>query len=81
MLAGEHSGDKIGAKLINQLKKYSNLEIVGVGGPAMEKAGFKSMLVVLTKMQQGIGTVMGSIKTLTVPLGCIRLSTLGFAMD
>ena len=44
MLAGEHSGDKIGAKLINQLKKYSNLEIVGVGGPAMEKAGFKSII-------------------------------------
>mgnify|MGYP005733567829 FL=1 len=44
MLAGEHSGDKIGAKLINQLKEYSNLEIVGVGGPAMEKAGFKSII-------------------------------------
>ena len=45
MLAGEHSGDKIGAKLINQLKEYSNLEIVGVGGPAMEKAGFKLSLI------------------------------------
>ena len=44
MLAGEHSGDKIGAKLINQLKEYSNLEIVGVGGPAMEKAGLKSII-------------------------------------
>ena len=46
MLAGEHSGDKIGAKLINQLKEYSNLEIVGVGGPAMEKAGLKSIIPV-----------------------------------
>ena len=41
MLAGEHSGDKIGLKLIYQLKEYSNLEIVGVGVPAMEKGWFK----------------------------------------
>ena len=41
MLAGEHSGDKIGAKLINQLKEYSNLEIVGVGGPSNGKGWFE----------------------------------------
>ncbi len=45
IISGEASGDKIGALLIEQLKKYSKEEIIfaGIGGEKMALAGIKSL--------------------------------------
>ncbi len=44
ILAGEASGDLLGAQLIQALRKaYPDLEVEGMGGPAMQAAGFKSL--------------------------------------
>lgn len=42
VLAGEPSGDKIGADLLKGLRDRQNFEIIGVGGPAMAKQGLES---------------------------------------
>ena len=45
--AGEHSGDLIGAHLIralkNELDTRNHIDFQGVGGPLMEREGFKSL--------------------------------------
>src|SRR5579871_2242239 len=44
ILAGEPSGDLLGAGLIRALAvRQANLNIVGIGGPAMMAAGCKSL--------------------------------------
>ena len=44
---GEHSGDLLGAKLIRALKdeldSQNHIDFQGVGGPLMEREGFKSI--------------------------------------
>ena len=44
---GEHSGDLLGAKLIRDLKdeldSQIHIDFQGVGGPLMEREGFKSI--------------------------------------
>lgn len=43
-IAGEASGDAIGANLITALKEGGEVECVGIGGPLMEAAGLESLL-------------------------------------
>lgn len=44
ILAGEASGDLLGAKLIQALRHaHPDLEVEGMGGPAMQAEGFKSL--------------------------------------
>lgn len=44
ILAGEASGDLLGAKLIRALReRHADLQIEGIGGPAMEAAGCHSL--------------------------------------
>ena len=41
IVCGEHSGDRIGAGLIEELKKNYTVNLYGVGGPKLEKLGLK----------------------------------------
>ena len=45
LVAGEPSGDKLGAELMAGLKSCApyDLDFCGVGGPLMEREGFKSL--------------------------------------
>lgn len=43
-IAGEHSGDVLGAGLIRSLKEQGVTEFTGIGGPLMEEQGLKSLL-------------------------------------
>jgi len=42
IVCGEHSGDRLGAGLIEELKKHYDVNLCGVGGPKLEKLGLKS---------------------------------------
>ena len=42
IVCGEHSGDTLGAGIIQEIKKYSNVNLFGVGGPKLEELGVKS---------------------------------------
>jgi lipid-A-disaccharide synthase len=43
IVAGEHSGDILGSKLIEELSKSRKIELFGVGGPKIESLGLESM--------------------------------------
>lgn len=44
IIAGESSGDSLGARLLHDLKEnLGDIEIQGIGGPLMEKEGLKSL--------------------------------------
>jgi len=43
IVAGESSGDQLGADLVHQLRQHSEVEISGVGGVALASTGLKSL--------------------------------------
>ena len=43
LVAGESSGDQLGANLIRALKKWDDLNFTGIGGPAMAQEGLQSL--------------------------------------
>ena len=43
IVCGEHSGDRLGAELITELKRTHNLDLFGVGGPKLEALGVSSL--------------------------------------
>ena len=43
IVSGEHSGDRLGAELITELKKTHDLDLFGVGGPKLEALGVSSL--------------------------------------
>ena len=42
VVCGEHSGDRLGASLIKEIKKNHNVSWGGVGGPEIEAIGLNS---------------------------------------
>src|SRR5687767_941789 len=42
-LAGEPSGDRIGADLVQRLRSRTDLELMGVGGEELESVGLRSL--------------------------------------
>tara|TARA_B100002052_G_C15846481_1_gene582778 strand:+ start:262 stop:1395 length:1134 start_codon:yes stop_codon:yes gene_type:complete len=61
IIAGEHSGDILGSKIMHSLKNFSNEEIIfeGVGGPLMKEVGLLKNIIPFNDL-----SVMGLIEIL-----------------
>ncbi len=66
LIAGEPSGDSLGANLMAGLKKISETEVefVGVGGPLMEAEGLKSLFPMSDLSVMGLVEVLPKIPVL-----------------
>ena len=66
LVAGEHSGDQLGFKLMRALReaRAGEIEFFGVGGEAMEAEGLKSLFPISDIAVMGILPVMAKLPTL-----------------
>ena len=66
MLAGEASGDKLGAALMAGLLKHmpNRPEFYGVGGPLMEQAGLKTLFPMSDISLMGISEILSKYRFL-----------------
>lgn len=62
IIAGEVSGDVLGAKIMH---KMPGVEFVGIGGQNMTKAGLKSIFPMSDLAVMGLFEVLGHVRTLT----------------
>ena len=66
MVAGEESGDLLGADLILSLRKrYPRAHFVGIGGEQMKAAGFRSIVPMERLSVMGLLEVVGRIRELS----------------
>lgn len=65
LVAGESSGDLLGARLIEQIRRqYPNANFEGVTGPAMEAAGCTSLASIERLSVMGLAEVLGHLSDL-----------------
>ncbi|CAB0149826.1 Lipid-A-disaccharide synthase [Pseudidiomarina piscicola] len=65
VIAGEHSGDLLGAGVLRELKqRHPQVEFIGVGGPLMEAEGLRSIVPMDDLAVMGIAEVLGRLRTL-----------------
>lgn len=65
VIAGEHSGDLLGAGLLRELRQHQpNIEFIGVGGPLMEAEGLNSLVPMDDLAVMGLAEVLGRLRTL-----------------
>ena len=58
LLAGEPSGDRLGAALVRALRREADVEIIGLGGPAMEAEGVRSFFPIAELSVMGLVEVL-----------------------
>lgn len=65
VIAGEHSGDLLGAGLLAQLRqRYPQAQFIGVGGPLMQAQGLQSLVPMDDLAVMGLAEVLGRLPTL-----------------
>jgi len=64
LVAGESSGDALGAGLMRALASQRAVSFRGVGGPRMTQAGIASLFPVQDLVTIGLGTVLAKLPTL-----------------
>ena len=71
LIAGEASGDQLGAALMSSLKKLQKVRFAGIGGPAMKAEGLKSLFPMEDLSIIGL---FGILRRLKLLLGRLRLT-------
>jgi lipid-A-disaccharide synthase len=65
VIAGEHSGDLLGAGLVAELRqRFPSAQFVGVGGPLMQAQGMQSLVPMDDLAVMGLAEVLGRLPTL-----------------
>ena len=64
LIAGEASGDAIGGRLLAALKRRSDIEVVGIGGPAMTAEGLESRFPMEELQVAGLAEILPHIPRL-----------------
>lgn len=65
VIAGEHSGDLLGAGMLRELRqRYPTAEFIGVGGPLMQAEGLQSLVPMDDLAVMGVAEVLGRLPTL-----------------
>ena len=64
MIAGEPSGDKLGASLLKGLQQLSDIEVTGIGGSLMTQQGLKSLFPMSDLSIMGLFEILPKIPML-----------------
>ncbi len=66
LIAGEHSGDALGGKLMDALSRSlnGNVQFIGVGGETMEAAGLKSLFPLADVAVMGVAAIVPRLPTI-----------------